>query len=47
MQTEIEAKWLDIDLASMRKKLLGIGAELITEERLMTRRVYDYPDKRL
>jgi adenylate cyclase class 2 len=47
MQTEIEAKWLDVDFTSMRKKLLGAGAELITEERLMVRKVYDFPDKRL
>jgi len=47
MQTEIEAKWLDINLVSMRKLLLSIGAKLIAEERLMTRKVYDYPDKRL
>ena len=47
MQTEIEAKWLDINLVSMRKLLLSIGAKLIAEERLMTRKVYDFPDQRL
>ena len=47
MQTEIEAKWLNIDLEPMRKRLLDIGAELVAKERLMTRMVYDYPDKRL
>jgi adenylate cyclase class 2 len=47
MQTEIEAKWLNIDLALMRRKLLAVGAELVAKERLMTRKVYDYPDKRL
>ena len=47
MQTEIEAKWLDIDLAKMRKRLLEVGAKLFAKERLMTRKVYDYPDKRL
>lgn len=47
MQTEIEAKWLNIDLASMRKRLKRIGAELVMKERLMTRKVYDFPDKRL
>jgi len=47
MQTEIEAKWLNINLATMRKQLLDIGAELIIKERLMVRKVYDYPDKSL
>ncbi len=47
MQTEIEAKWLNIDLASMRKRLVDIGAECVTKDRLMTRKIYDYPDKRL
>lgn len=47
MQTEIEAKWLNIDLSLMRKKLLDVGAELVAKERLMTRKVYDFPDKRL
>lgn len=47
MQTEIEAKWLNIDISLMRQKLIGIGAQLIAKERLMTRKVYDYPDNRL
>lgn len=47
MQTEIEAKWLDIDLELMRGKLNDIGATLINPERLMTRSVFDFPDKRL
>ena len=47
MHTEIEAKWLDINLATMRKQLLNIGAKLIAKERLMVREVYDYPDNRL
>lgn len=47
MQTEIEAKWLNIDISSMRKRLLDVGAVLVVKERLMTRKVYDYPDKRL
>jgi adenylate cyclase class 2 len=47
MQTEIEAKWLNIDISLMRQKLIGIGARLIAKERLMTRKVYDYPDNRL
>lgn len=47
MQTEIEAKWLNIDLDLMRKKLESIGAVLVQPERLMTRSVFDYSDKRL
>lgn len=47
MQTEIEAKWLNIDIAEMRKKLTSAGATLITAERRMARSVFDYPDKRL
>lgn len=47
MQTEIEAKWLNIDLESMREQLRNNGAELIAKERLIARIAYDYPDKRL
>ena len=47
MQTEIEAKWLDINLAEMRTHLMKVGAHLITPERLMLREVFDYPDDRL
>ncbi len=47
MQTEIEAKWLNIDLDAMHTKLKSVGAKLLHAERLMTRRVYDYPDRRL
>lgn len=47
MQTEIEAKWLNIDKAALRKTLLGVGAELVSPERLMIRRAYDFPDERL
>lgn len=47
MQTEIEAKWLNIDIAVMRQRLEAIGAKLVASERLMTRCVFDYPDKRL
>jgi len=47
MQTEIEAKWLDINIDALRRKLKGLGAVLSQPERLMTRRNYDYPDKRL
>lgn len=47
MDTEIEAKWLDINHDEMRRKLLSCGAILVEPERLMTRRVFDYEDKRL
>ena len=44
MHTEIEAKWLNIDIEQMRKKLKSLGATLINKERLMSRKVYDFPD---
>ncbi|MDP2704373.1 MAG: class IV adenylate cyclase [bacterium] len=47
METEIEAKFLDIDPERLRKKLKTLGAKLIHPERMMTRRTYDTPDKRL
>lgn len=47
MQTEIEAKWLGIDIEEIRQHLKSIGATLITAERMMIRSVYDYPDNRL
>lgn len=47
MQTEIEAKWLDVDITEMRKNLISAGATLVTPERLMVRSVFDYEDKRL
>jgi len=47
MQTEIEAKWLNVNLGEVRKKLKDIGAVCVNPERLMLRRTYDYPDKRL
>lgn len=47
MQTEIEAKWLNVDLDKIREKLADIGAICVNPERLMSRRVFDYPDKHL
>lgn len=47
METEVEAKWLDIDVEELRKKLLAVGAELVFPKRLFTRKVYDYSDKAL
>ncbi|MDO8557333.1 MAG: CYTH domain-containing protein [Candidatus Jorgensenbacteria bacterium] len=47
MKTELEAKFLDIDPVLFRKKLIEVGAILITAERLMKRKVFDFPDERL
>jgi len=41
MQTEIEAKFLDIKIDNLRTKLRRIGAALIHEECLMRRNVFD------
>ena len=47
METELEAKFLDIDKETLRNKLKEVGAKLIYPERLMKRNVFDYPDERL
>lgn len=47
MQPEIEAKFLDVDAEALRAALKGYGAELVHPERLMRRRNFDYPDRRL
>jgi adenylate cyclase class 2 len=47
METEIEAKFLDIDPAILRQKLSQIGGRLVYPEREMTRVVLDFPDKKL
>ncbi len=47
MQTEIEAKFLDIDAGKLRGLLKDCGATLIHPERLMRRKNFDYPDSRL
>jgi adenylate cyclase class 2 len=47
METEIEAKWLKIDVNEFRERLIRAEAELKQPERLMTRKVYDFADKRL
>jgi adenylate cyclase class 2 len=47
MQTEIEAKWLRIDINKMREKLESVGAVCVQKERAMQRKNYDYPDNRL
>ena len=47
METELEAKFLDINADSLRKKLKEIGASLVHPEQLMKRKVFDFPDERL
>jgi len=47
MYTEIEAKFLDVNLPILRKKLKKIGAKLIHHEFLMKSKTFDFPDKRL
>ena len=47
MQTEIEAKFLDIDPNSLREKLKALDAKLVYPERMMSRKVFDFPDHRL
>lgn len=37
MQTELEAKFLDIDPQKLRQRLTTIGAVLVAPERLMRR----------
>jgi adenylate cyclase class 2 len=47
METEIEAKFLDIDPESIRTALARLGARQEHPEILMKRTVFDYPDGRL
>ncbi len=47
MKTEIEAKFLKIDQKKVRNRLKEVGAVMQYPERLMKRKVYDYPDLRL
>ena len=47
MQTEIEAKFLDVVHGTMRAKLKELGSECVHPDRLMRRKNFDYPDKRL
>ncbi len=47
MKTEIEAKWLNANHNQLRRKLAKLGAQLVTPERLLRRKIYDYPDYRL
>lgn len=47
MQTEIEAKFLEIDVGQLRADLRGLGATCVQPMRLMKRKNFDYPDHRL
>lgn len=47
MQTEIEAKFTDVDPVAVRARLREIGATLRQPEIVMRRAVFDYPDRRL
>lgn len=47
METEIEAKFLDVEHDSIRAKLREIGAICEQPMRLMRRKTYDFPDGRL
>lgn len=47
MKTEIEAKFLNINGDKLRTKLKEVGAILKYPERLMRRKVFDYPDEKL
>lgn len=44
MKTEIEAKWLNIDLDLFRDKLKSVGAVIVEPDRLMVRSPFDFPD---
>jgi adenylate cyclase class 2 len=46
MPTEIEAKFLNIDIEDIRAKLKAAGAKLEQPMRLMRRDLFDYSDKR-
>ena len=46
MQTEIEAKFLNVDFDDIRKRLKDSGAKLEQPMRIMRRVLFDYPDER-
>lgn len=47
MQTEIEAKFLNVNHDTIRKRLAELGAKLEKPQRLMVRTVFDYSDHRI
>jgi len=46
MQTEIEAKFLDVNPDDVRERLFSIGGVMTHPERLMRRKVFDFKDGR-
>ncbi|MBI4159322.1 CYTH domain-containing protein [Candidatus Woesearchaeota archaeon] len=47
VNTEIEAKFLDINLLLLRERLKRVDARLVHSELLMKRKNFDFPDKSL
>ena len=47
MQTEIEAKFLNVDHNEIRERLRAIGAVCELPNRVMRRKTFDFPDGRL
>ncbi len=47
MHTEIEAKFLDVDVDLLREKLKSFKARLVNDERTMKRKIFDFEDGRL
>lgn len=47
MQTEIEAKFLDVSHDAIRERLKKLGAKREHQMRLMRRKNFDFPDKKL
>ena len=47
METEIEAKFLDVNVLFLRKKLEALNSKFIHPEILMRRKTFDYPDNKL
>lgn len=47
MKTEIEAKFLDINIDAIRAKLKSLGASLVYPETMVRQKIFDYPDFRL
>ena len=45
METEIEAKFLNINKTRLRKLLQNLGAQCVKPERLMRRTVYELPEE--
>ena len=47
METEIEGKFLDINVEEIKNKLKSLNAKMTHKERFMNSAIYDYEDKRL